>query len=83
MIDEASIIPYNNNWRQQRINPIYKNTQINFTSEFELSLFYHLQMIQNDGGNIVDELDKMIRKYPKQHIDRQKYIDYFIRPIFE
>ena len=31
----------------------------------------------------VDELDKMIRKYPKQHIDKQKYIDYFIRPIFE
>lgn len=83
MIDEASIIPYNNNWRQQRINPIYTNTQIDFKSEFELSLFYHLQMIQNDGGNIVDELDKMIRKYPKQHIDRQKYIDYFIRPIFE
>lgn len=83
MIDEASIIPYNNNWRQQRINPIYTNTQIDFKSEFELSLFYHLRMIQNDGGNIVDELDKMIRKYPKQHIDRQKYIDYFIRPIFE
>lgn len=83
MIDEASIIPYNNNWRQQRINPIYTNTQIDFKNEFELSLFYHLQMIQNDGGNIVDELDKMIRKYPKQHIDRQKYINYFIRPIFE
>ena len=83
MIDEASIIPYNNNWRQQRINPIYTTTQIDFKSEFELSLFYHLQMIQNDGGNIVDEIDKMIHKYPKQHIDRQKYIDYFISPIFE
>jgi hypothetical protein len=83
MIDEASIIPYNNNWRQQRINPIQINPQIDFKGEFEMSLFYHLQMIQNDGGDVVAELDKMIRKYPKQHIDRQKYMDYFIRPIFE
>lgn len=83
MIDEASIIPYSNNWRQQRANTVNTNPQTGFKGEFEMSLFYHLQMVQNDGGDVVAELDKMINKYPKQNIDRQKYIDYFIRPIFE
>ena len=40
-------------------------------------------MVQNDGGNVIEELDKMIAKYPKQKIDKQKYLDYFVRPIFE
>ena len=83
MIEEASIIPYSNNWRQQRANPVNTNPQTGFKGEFEMSLFYHLQMIQNDGGNVVEELDKMIAKYPKQKIDKQKYLDYFVRPIFE
>jgi hypothetical protein len=83
MIDEASIIPYSNNWRTQSTSQTNNVSQNNFKGEFELSLFFHLQMIQNDGGNVIEELDKMIHKYPKQNIDRQKYIDYFIRPIFE
>ena len=56
MIDEASIIPYNNNWRQQRINPTQINPQIDFKGEFESSLFYHLQMILNDGGDVDEKI---------------------------
>jgi hypothetical protein len=82
MINEASIIPYTNNWKRQRVAPQHTSS-FNAKNEFEMSLYWHLDMVRNDGGNIVEELDKMIAKYPRQKIDRDKFLNYFLQPIFE
>jgi hypothetical protein len=40
-------------------------------------------MVLQDGGNVEEELDKMIQKYRNQNIDRDKILSHFIKPIFE
>ena len=83
MINEASIIPYTQNWRDVKL-PNQDNHYYNtFKNEFELSLYYHLEMIVNDGGNLDEEIDKMIKKYSNQNIDKQYWINKFTQPIFE
>jgi hypothetical protein len=83
MIDEASIIPYTQNWKQTKLTNQNNHYYNDFKSEFELSLYYHLDMVLQDGGNVEEELDKMIQKYRGQNIDRDKILSHFIKPIFE
>ena len=83
MINEASIIPYTQNWKQTKLTNQNNHYYNDFKSEFELSLYYHLDMVLQDGGNVEEELDKMIQKYRGQNIDRDKILSYFIKPIFE
>ncbi len=83
MIDETSIIPYTQNWKDVKL-PKQNNHYYNaFKNEFELSLYWHLEMIINDGGNLEEEIDKMIKKYPNQNIDKQYWMNKFTQPIFE
>lgn len=81
MITEQTIIPYTQNWKQTKLPKQNNHYYNDFTSEFELSLYYHLDMIRNDGGNVEQELDNMIKKYQGQKIDREKILSYFIRQI--
>lgn len=83
MINEASIIPYTQNWKQTKLANQNNHYYNDFKSEFELSLYYHLDMVLQDGGNVEEELDKMIQKYRGQNIDRDKILSHFIKPIFE
>lgn len=83
MINEASIIPYTQNWEQTKLANQINHYYNDFKSEFELSLYYHLDMVLQDGGNVEEELDKMIQKYRGQNIDRDKILSHFIKPIFE
>ena len=83
MINEASIIPYTQNWKEIKLPKQNNHYYNDFKSEFELSLYYHLDMVLQDGGNIEEELDKMIQKYRNQNIDRDKILSHFIKPIFE
>lgn len=80
MINET-IIPYTQNWRDVKLpkqNDYYYN---DFKSEFEISLYNHLDMVLQDGGNIEQELDKMIQKYKNQNINREKILSHFIHQI--
>mgnify|MGYP003397183046 CR=1 FL=1 len=81
MINEASIIPYTQNWKDVKVPKQTNHYYNDFKSEFELSLYYHLDMILQDGGNVEQELDNLIKKYPNQNIDRQKILNKFIRQI--
>jgi hypothetical protein len=54
MIDEASIIPYTQNWKQARTNNIPQYVKTNKNAEFISGLIYHLDMVLNDGGNVFD-----------------------------
>ena len=63
MLDEAAIIPYTNNWKHTRVNNMPQYIQTNKNGEFISGLIYHLDMVLNDGGNVFDELDKIIYKY--------------------
>lgn len=83
MINEASIIPYTQNWKQTKLVNQNNHYYNDFKSEFELSLYYHLDMVLQDGGNVEEELDKIIQKYKGQNIDRDKILSHFIKPIFE
>jgi hypothetical protein len=83
MINEASIIPYTQNWKQTKLTKQNNHYYNDFKSEFELSLYYHLDMILQDGGNIEEELDKMIKKFPNQNINKAEILSNFIKPIFE
>ena len=81
MINEASIIPYTQNWKDVKV---YKqNNHYDLKSEFELSLYYHLDMVLQDGGNVEQELDNLIKKYPYQNIDKNKILNKFIQQINE
>lgn len=82
MINET-IIPYTQNWRDVKLtkqNDYYYN---DFKSEFEISLYNHLDMVLQDGGNVEQELDKMIQKYKNQNINREKVLSHFIKQINE
>ncbi len=82
MINET-IIPYTQNWRDVKLpkqNDYYYN---DFKSEFEISLYNHLDMVLQDGGNVEQELDKMIQKYKNQNINREKILSHFIQQINE
>lgn len=82
MINET-IIPYTQNWRDLKLpkqNDYYYN---DFKSEFEISLYNHLDMVLQDGGNVEQELDKMIQKYKNQNINREKILSHFIKQINE
>lgn len=82
MINET-IIPYTQNWRDVKLpkqNDYYYN---DFKSEFEISLYNHLDMVLQDGGNVEQELDKMIQKYKNQNINREKILSHFIKQINE
>lgn len=81
MINETSIIPYTNNWKQVKLPKQNNHYYNDFKSEFELSLYYHLDMVLQDGDNVEEELDKMIQKYKGQNIDRDKILSHFIKPI--
>ena len=81
MINEASIIPYTQNWKELKVNK--QNNHYDLKSEFELSLYYHLDMVLQDGGDLDKEIDKMIEKYPNQNIDKNKILKKFIRQINE
>lgn len=83
MINEATIIPYTQNWKQTKLPKQNNHYYNDFKSEFELSLYYHLDMVLQDGGNVEEELDKMIQKYKGQNIDRDKILSHFIKPVFE
>ena len=83
MIQEATIIPDTQNWKQTKLPKQNNHYYNDFKSEFEQSLYYHLDMILQDGGNVEEELDKMIQKYRGQTIDRDKVLSHFIKPIFE
>ena len=43
MINEASIIPYTQNWKDVKLPK--QNNNYDLKSEFELSLHYHLDMV--------------------------------------
>ena len=78
-----TIIPYTQNWRDVKLpkqNDYYYN---DFKSEFEISLYNHLDMVLQDGGNVEQELDKMIQKYKNQNINREKILSHFIKQINE
>ena len=82
MINET-IIPYTQNWKDVKLpkqNDYYYN---DFKSEFEISLYNHLDMVLQDGGNVEQELDKMIQKYKNQNINREKILSHFIKQINE
>ena len=79
MINEASIIPYTQNWKELKVHK--QNNNYDFKSEFELSLHYHLDMVSQDGGNVEQELDNLIKKYPYQNIDKYKILNKFIQQI--
>lgn len=81
MINEASIIPYTQNWKDVKLPK--QNNHYDLKSEFELSLYYHLDMVLKDGGNVEQELDNLIKKYPNQNIDKNKILNKFIRQINE
>ena len=70
MINEASIIPYTQNWKDVKLPK--QNNNYDLKSEFELSLHYHLDMVLQDGGNVEQELDNLIKKYPNQNIDKNE-----------
>ena len=80
MINEASIIPYTQNWKDIKL-PKQNNYYNDFKSEFELSLYCHLDMVLQDGGNVEQELDNLIKKYPNQNIDKNKILNKFIQQI--
>lgn len=81
MINDAAIIPYTQNWKQIKI-PNQNNHYYNdFKSEFELSLYYHLDMVLQDGGNVEEELDKMMKKFPNQKINKEAILSHFITQI--
>ena len=63
MINEASIIPYTNNWKQTRANNTLQYIHTNKNREFILGLIYHLNMVLNDGCNVFGELCKIVYKY--------------------
>ena len=79
MINEASIIPYTQNWKDVKLPK--QNNNYDLKSEFELSLHYHLDMVLKDGGNVEQELDNLIKKYPNQNIDKNKILNKFIQQI--
>lgn len=79
MINEASIIPYTQNWKDVKLPK--QNNHYDLKSEFELSLYYHLDMVLQDGGNVEQELDNLIKKYPYQNIDKNKILNKFIQQI--
>lgn len=81
MINEASIIPYTQNWKDVKLPK--QNNHYDLKSEFELSLYYHLDMVLKDGGNVEQELDNLIKKYPNQNIDKNKILNKFINQINE
>ena len=81
MINEAVIIPYTQDWKNTKLNK--QNNNYNIQNEFELSLYYHLESIINDGGNLEEEINKLIKKYPNQNIDKQYLINKFNTNIFE
>ena len=80
MIDEAVIIPYTQDWKNTKLN---KHNNNYIQNEFELSLYYHLESIINNGGNLEEEINKLIKKYPNQNIDKQYWINKFNMNIFE
>ena len=83
MINEASIIPDTQNWRDVKL-PKQDNHYYNtFKNEFELSLNNHLEMIVSDGGNLEEAIDEMIKKFPNQNINKQYWINKFTQHIFE
>ena len=79
MINEASIIPYTQNWKELKVHK--QNNHYALKSEFELSLYYHLDMVSQDGGNVEQELDNLTKKYPNQNIDKNKILNKFIQQI--
>lgn len=80
MINEA-IIPYTQNWRDVKLPKQNDHYYNDFKSEFEISLYNHLDMVLQDGGNVEQELDKMIQKYKNQNINREKVLSHFIHQI--
>ena len=38
-------------------------------------------MVLQDGGNVEQELDNLIKKYPNQNIDKNKILNKFIQQI--
>ena len=83
MIHEESIIPYTKNWKTIKSPQIQ---QINIKDQFTSSLILHLDMIRRDGGNVIEELDKLINKYSKNpniKINRDEILSIFMCPIFE
>lgn len=87
MIDESSIIPYSNNWKQQTNNNIQTTSVGNSKNgEFISSLILHLDMVLNDGGNVFDELDRIIKKYEKNpfvKIDKEQILSRYNKQINE
>ena len=81
MINEASIIPYTQNWKDIKLHKQNNYYYNDFKSEFELSLHYHLNMVLQDGGNVEQELDNLIKKYPNQNIDKNKILNKFMQQI--
>lgn len=81
MINEASIIPYTQNWKDVKLPK--QNNHYDLKLEFELSLYYYLDMVLQDGGNVEQELDNLIKKYPYQNIDKNKILNKFIQQINE
>lgn len=79
MINEALIIPYTQNWKDLKVHK--QNNNYDLKSEFELSLYYHLDMVLKDGGNVEQELDNLVKKYPYQNINKNKILNKFIQQI--
>ena len=82
MINET-IIPYTQNWKDVKIPKQNDHYYNDFKSEFEISLYNYLDMVLQDGGNVEQELDKMIQKYKNQNINREKILSHFIKQINE
>lgn len=82
MMNET-IIPYTQNWRDVKLPKQNDHYYNDFKSEFEISLYNHLDMVLQDGGNVEQELDKMIQKYKNQNINREKILSHFIQQINE
>jgi hypothetical protein len=40
-------------------------------------------MVINDGGNLEEAIDEMIKKFPNQNIDKQYWMNKFMKYIFE
>lgn len=81
MITEQNIIPYTQNWKQVKLPKRNNNYYNDFKSEFELSLYCHLDMVLQDGGNVEEELDKMMKKFPNQKINKEEILSRFITQI--
>lgn len=82
MINET-IIPYTQNWRDVKLPKQNNHYYNDFKSEFEISLYNHLDMVLQDGGNVEQELDKMIQKHKNQNINKEKILSHFIKQINE